>query len=94
MGLIPYLLRSIVQLAFMCMDILMIMILVKVTYDRWHFVWLKPFASMVEPAMQSIIYPLGEWLTKKTNKFYSEKTCLVVLILGLTFVRLVICGLV
>ena len=94
MGLIPYLLRSIVQLAFMCRDIAMIMILVKVTYDRWHFVWLKPFASMVEPAVKSITDSLGAWLTKKTGKSYPEKTCLVMLVLGLTFVRLVICALV
>ena len=94
MGLIPYILRSIVNLLFIGMDILMVVILVKVTHDRWKLPWLKPFANMVEPAVQSIVRPLGTWLVKKTGRFYSEKTCLVVLILGLTIVRLVICILV
>ncbi len=91
MCLIPYIM---VQLTFMVMDFLVVTILIKVTYDRWQFVWLRPFATMVEPVVQSIICPLGTWLSKKTGKSYTEKMRIILVIFVLTFVRLVICALV
>ncbi|NQV35387.1 MAG: hypothetical protein HQ515_22020 [Phycisphaeraceae bacterium] len=93
MGLIPYLLRSVVQLTFMAMDFLVVMILVKVIYDRWQFVWLKPFANMAEPAVKSITSSLGTRLSKLTGKSYSEKTRLILLILCLWVIQCVVVGL-
>ena len=94
MGLIPYILRSFVHLAFVVADILMVAILIKVTYDRWKLPWLKPLATMVEPPVKSILDSLGTWLSRKTGKSYTEKMRIILLIFGLTFVRLVICALV
>jgi hypothetical protein len=69
------------------------MILVKVIYDRWHFVWLQPFAAMVAPPVNSITRPLGTWLSKMTGKSYPEKTRLLLLILSLWLTQIVIVAL-
>ena len=92
MGLIHNILIGIVHLIFVGMDILVMMILLKVIYDRWHFVWLKPFANIVEPAIKSITSPLYAWLSKTTGKSYTEKTLLILFILFLSLVRLIIGG--
>jgi hypothetical protein len=85
---------SIIHLFFVVTDILMVMILVKVSYDRWHFIWLRSFANLVEPALKSITDSLGNCLSRKTGKVYPEKTRLLLLVLSLLFVRLFICALV
>ena len=94
MGLIPYILRSVVHLAFVAMDVLVIMILVKVVYDRWHFTWLKPLFDIVEPPTKSITRFVDTRLFKKTRRHYPEKTLIILFLLGMTLVRLVICALV
>jgi hypothetical protein len=93
MGLIPYLLRSIVQLTFMAMDFVVVMILVKVIYDRWQLAWLGPFAKLAKPAVKSITDPLGVWLAKKTGKHHTEKTLLALLILCLWVIQCVVVSL-
>jgi len=93
MFVIPYLVKSVAQLIFMAMDFLVIMILVKTIYDRWHFAWLEPFANLAKPAVKSITTPLGTWLEKKTGKSYSERARLILLICCLWLLQLVICGL-
>ena len=90
MGLIHNILISIIHLIFVGMDILVMMILLKVIYDRWHFVWLQPFANIVEPAIRSITGSLYAGLSKTTGKSYTDKTLLILFILFLSFVRLII----
>ena len=92
MVLIPYLIRSVAQLTFMAMDFLVIMILVKLIYDRWQFAWLEPFAKLAGPAVKSITDPLGKWLVKKTGKSYREKTRLLLLTLCLWLMQCVVAG--
>ena len=94
MGLIPYILRSVVNLVFVAMDILLFMVLVKVAYDRWRFTWLQPLFSIVEQPVKSVTDILGTWLSKRAKKSYPEKTLIILLVLGLTLVRLMICALV
>ncbi|NQV34141.1 MAG: hypothetical protein HQ515_15720 [Phycisphaeraceae bacterium] len=93
MVLIPYLIRSVAQLTFMAMDFLVIMILVKTIYDRWQFAWLEPFAKLATPAVLSITTPIRTWLTKKTGKYYKEKTLLALLLLSLWLIQCVVIGL-
>ena len=94
MGLIYSLLVSIVHLIFVGMDILMVMILIKVIHDRWHPNWLRQCVQITEPLMTSITCFFHAWLSKTTGKSYPEKTCLILLVLGLSFLRLIICSLV
>lgn len=94
MGLIHNLLLSIIHLVFVGMDILLVMILIKIIYDRWQFAWLRPFANIVEPAIKSITGFLYSRFSKTTGKSCTDKTLLALLLLGLSFVRLVICSLV
>ena len=93
MGLIYNVLAIVSHLLFSCMDILMVMILVKVIYDRWQFIWLKPFFTMVQPAVKVIIDSLGTKLVKITGKPYSEKTLLLLLILCLWVIQCVVASL-
>ena len=94
MGLIPYILRSVANLLFVAMDVLLMMILVKVIYDRWHFTWLRPLFDLVAQPIKSVTDFIDSWLYKKTKKHYPEKTLIILLLVGLTLVRLVICALV
>ena len=93
MGLMHNLVMSVIHLLFTAMDVLVVMILVKVIYDRWHFAWLKPFAAIVTPPVNSITRPLGAWLSKMTGKSYPEKTLLLVLIFCLWIMQVVIVAL-
>ena len=94
MIIVSHLILGLLHLSFTAMDLLMVMILIKVSHDRWHPSWLKPFAKMVAPALESITHPLSTWLTQKTGKVYSEKSRLLLLVFGLSLVRLVICSLI
>ena len=93
MGLFNNLLISVIHLAFVVMDILMLMILIKVIYRRWRFEWLRLLNSAVEPVTHCVTDYLGIWIREITGKTYSEKTLLILLVVCLIFVRLVICGL-
>lgn len=93
MGVIPYLIRSVVQLIFVVMDFVVIMTLVEITYNRWQFAWLKPFAEIVKPAVNTITGFIGTWLSQKTGKSYPEKTRILLLVLCLIVARSVICAL-
>jgi len=84
---------SVTHLIFVGMDILAVMILVKVIYDRWHFAWLKPFADLVAPPVDSITRRLGTWLSKMTGKSYPEKMRLLTLILCLWLTQIAIIAL-
>jgi len=94
MGLLPYLLRSIIQLTFVAMDVLLLMVLIKVAYDRWHFTLLEPLSSIVEQPLKHVTDFIGRRLSRRTRKSYPEKTRIILLVLCMTVVRLVICALV
>ena len=94
MGLIPYILRSVVHLLFVAMDVLVLMVLVIVVYDRWHFTWLKPLFDLVEQPIKSVTNCIDSWLYKRTRKHYPERTLIILFLIGMTLVRLVICALV
>ena len=92
MGLIHNLLVGIIHLVFVAMDILVIMVLVKVVYDRWQLGFLKHITNAIEPLMKFIVAHLDTWATRITGKTYSEKTLWLLIILCLLLVRLM-CGL-
>jgi hypothetical protein len=94
MGLIHNLLISIVHLIFVGMDILVTMILIRVVYERWRPKCLRLINNAVEPVMKSITGHLGTWVSRTTGRTYTDKTMLMLFIVCLSFVRLVICGLV
>ncbi len=93
MGLLHHLLLSFFHLMFVAMDVLVVMILVKVVYQRWKVPWLRPFANMVNPALTYIITPISRWITRITGKPPTEKATLLLLIFSLWISRLIICGL-
>ncbi|MCD4831701.1 MAG: hypothetical protein K8R02_07855 [Anaerohalosphaeraceae bacterium] len=88
MGLINDLLVGIIHLIFVAMDVLMMMIIVKIAYQRWKFEWFRSINNAVEPVINSIINYLDKWSIKITGKKYSEKTLLIFLILCLWLIRI------
>ena len=87
MGLIPYLLRSIIHLIFVAMDLVVLILLIKTFYDRWHFNWLGPLANALEPAAKTIITSFSGQLSKLTSKTYTDKTLVILLVLCLWVLR-------
>ena len=90
MGLINNLLMCAIHLLFVVMDILMTMVLIKVIYQRWQPEWLRQINNAVEPVMISITGHLGAWVTRITDRTYTDKTLILIFILCLLAVRFVI----
>jgi len=90
MGLIQNLLLSVVHLAFVVMDVLVVMVLVKVVYDRWQPECLKLMSRAVKPVISFITGHLEVWTAKITGKTYPEKTQLVLLVIYLSVIRFII----
>ena len=93
MGLIQNLLIGIAHLIFVCMDILMAMILIKVIYQRWRPECLKQINNAVEPVVKSTTGLLETWVTRITGRTYTDKTLTLIFILCLSALRFVIAGL-
>ena len=93
MGLLNNLLISVIHLAFVITDILVLMIVLKGIYRLWQFSWLRPINNVIEPALSLVTYHLGTWIRKITGKTYPERTLLILLIIGMTFFRFIIVGL-
>ena len=94
MGLIGNFLAGIIHLVFVAMDVLVIMIIVKVAYQRWQFEWLGPISNVAEPVISFITSHIDTWVMKVTGKKYSEKTLLLLFVLLMSLVRIIIGGLV
>ena len=94
MGLIHNFAIGVIHLLFVAMDILVMIILVKVTYERWHPEWLRSINNAVEPVMKTITGLLETCVARVTGRTYTDKTLIVIFILCLSVVRLIICAIV
>ncbi len=92
MGLISNLLVGIIHLVFVAMDVFLLMIIIKLVYQRWEPIWLKQIIKVVEPLMDFILNYFREIMVKIAGKRYSEKTLWLLIIFCLSLVRLM-CGL-
>ncbi len=92
MGLIHNLLMCAIHLLFVGMDILMTMILIRVIYNQWRPSWLKQAANIVEPVMKLITGHLEIFVTRITNRTYTDKTLILIFIVCLSALRFVIGG--
>lgn len=90
MGLFYNLLIGIVHLLFVAFDILFVMILIRVVYERWRPEWLRLINKAVEPVVDFTIGHVEMLVTKITDRTYTDKTLTVILILCLSVLRFVI----
>ena len=93
MGLINNFSVFVVHLLFVVMDILLVMIAAKVIYNRWKPSWLKQAVEAVEPIIGFVLNHLKMLLTKITNKTFSERTLMLLIIICLSLLRLLTIGL-
>ena len=93
MGLIYNVLVSLIHLLFVCMDILMTMIVIKVIYNRWRPKWLKQINDTVEPLIVPVMAFVYRTVKRITGKSLSEKYLILVIIASLCVTRFVIDGL-
>ena len=93
MGLIHNILIGVIHLLFVVFDIIFVMILTRVVYQRWKPSWLKYAADIVEPLIVPVmgfVYRAARWITGKS---LSEKYLLLVIIVSIWVTRFVIGGL-
>ena len=90
MGLLTNLFISIINLVSIAMDILLLMILAKIVYQRWRPSWLKQVVDTVEPLMSSVLCHFQRLTSRITGKTYPEKTQLVLLVICLSVIRFII----
>lgn len=93
MGLISSLIFGVINLAFVAMDILMLMIIIQAVYIRWQLKWLRPIANTIEPLMRIIVEKTNNLATAITGRSFSRRTLLIFLVIGLSVLRYVIVGL-
>ena len=93
MGLIENILLSIVHLTLCFMDMLFIVILIKIVYDRWHIHWLEPIAKAVGPIINSILRWLRSLIFRIIGKSYQDNVLLIIVVLSLTVIRSLITNL-
>ena len=90
MGLIFNLIISIIHLAFVAMDILMLMMLVKVIYTKWGFEWLRHISDAIEPVMTYMLSYFQKTAFTIAGKTYSEKKLITLILIVSMILRLVI----
>ena len=87
MEFITCLLRNIANMAFMLMDSVVLILLIKTVHDRWHFSWLGPLANAIEPTAKTIITSFSGQLSKLTSKTYADRTLILLLVFCLWVLR-------
>lgn len=92
MGLIGNILVGVVNLAFVAIDLLIIIVLLKQIHDRWQPNFLKQIIVAFDPVIGSIVSQTRLWAEKITGKTHSEKTLLMLIVFCMTFFRFVVCG--
>jgi chromate transport protein ChrA len=90
MGLIENMLISVVHLAFIVADVLLMVVVLKIVHDRWRIPWIEPILTTVRPAMSVVLNWFAALVLRATGKSYPEKTLLVLLIICLLVVRMII----
>lgn len=90
MGLIENIIVGVVHLAFVAMDVMFMVVLLKIVHDRWHIPWIEPILTTVRPAMSVIMNGFASMVLKATGKSYPEKTLLALLIICLLIMRMII----
>ena len=94
MGLIQNILLSLVHLLFVVFDLHLLMILVKVVYNRWQLVWLEKVSDAIEPVMDLLINFFQKMTISITGKTYSKSKSTVLVFIILSVLRFVIANLV
>ncbi|HBG28996.1 MAG: hypothetical protein A2Y10_14760 [Planctomycetes bacterium GWF2_41_51] len=90
MMLIENLLIGVIHIAFAAIDVLFLVILLKVIYDRWQIAWIEPILTAIRPMMSVVMNRFAALVLKATGKSYPEKTWLVLLIICLLVIRFLI----
>lgn len=93
MGLIYNILISAVHLLFVVMDIFFVMIAAKIIYDHWRPSWLKQIIEVITPIIDHTLNYAKGIASKLTGKIYSEKTLLLLIVIGMAVVRLIVTSL-
>ena len=90
MGLIENMLISVVHLAFVVTDVLLMVLVLKVIYDRWQIPWMEPILTAVKPAMNAVLNWFASLVLRATGKSYHDKTLLILLIICLLLMRFLV----
>jgi uncharacterized protein YggT (Ycf19 family) len=93
MGLLTNLFISIINLIFVAMDILLLMILAKIIYQKWRPSWLEQIFNAIEPLVSYVLDYFQKLISRITGKTYSKRISLNVLFFCLWITRLVVAGL-
>lgn len=93
MGLIFSIFMSIAHLFFVIADLFFIAVIVKTVYGRWKPSWLKPAADAIDPIVAGAIDYAGDVSSKIAGRRYSDKTLMILIVICLSFVRLIVASL-
>lgn len=94
MGLINNIVIGLVHLLFVVMDILFVMILIRLVYQRCQPEWLRQINNTVEPLIVSVMGFVDKAVRRITGKTFPENNLALVTIVSMSVLRFVICALV
>ena len=90
MGLIENMLISVVHLAFVAADVLLMVVVLKIIYDRWQIPWMEPILTAVKPVISVVLNWFASLVLRATGKSYHDKTLLILLIICLLLMRFLV----
>lgn len=93
MGLLVNAFIGIAHLVLVAADIVVMMILLDAIYRRWQPAILRPAVIAIRPVLECVLRYFEICTVKISGKTYPQKTLMILLIVCMTLLRLVICGL-
>lgn len=90
MGLLTNLFISIINLVFVAMDVLFLMILAIIVYQRWRPSWLEKISSVSERLISPVLGYFQRLTSRATGKTYSKRVSLNLLAFCLWITRLIV----
>ncbi len=92
MGLITNILIAVIHLAFAVMDIIAIIILVDVIYNRYRPDWLEPVAKAAKPVLEAILNWFDKLIFSISAKHLDRRSKLIMLLIAMIIIRVIIAG--
>ena len=93
MGLLVNAFIGIAHLVLVATDIVVMMILLDVIYRRWQPAILRPAVIAIRPVLECVLRYFEICTVKISGQRYPQKTSMILLIISMTFLRLIVGGL-
>ena len=94
MGLIDNIIISLVHIILIATDMLFIVMVLKIVYDRWEISWIKPILTAAKPVTEPVLDWFYSLTLRITGRSFQENTLLPIMMICLMVLRFVVVSIV